>query len=156
MQTLNQQVNWEAYLSNGFVDTSDDAPHNSSPTQIDDLKKPYESYCSKYCCGFDAWEPVQSNARLGPILVQFSSTNPAPSNAGVWTLDALFLLPKLRLKYYLKLYNRLLKNTDNRLLVSAVETLNDLLTWRAIWDATHQGGASRPQRQPVRVLEAVR
>lgn len=95
--------------------------------QIDDLKKPYESYCIKYCCGFDSWEPIQSNAKLGAILDQFSSSHPAPSNGGMWTLDALFLLPKLRLKYYLKLYNRLLKNTDNRLLVNAVEALHDLL-----------------------------
>ncbi|KAF8974012.1 Dbl homology domain-containing protein [Flammula alnicola] len=94
---------------------------------IDDLKRPYETYCTKYCFGFDTWQPVQSNARLEPILVQFSSTNQAPSNAGIWTLDSLFLLPKTRLKYYLKLYNRLLKNTDNRLLVGAVDTLNDLL-----------------------------
>jgi len=48
-------------------------------------------------------------------------------NSGIWTLDSLFLLPKTRLKYYLKLYNRLLKNTDNRLLVSAVDTLNNLM-----------------------------
>lgn len=70
---------------------------------------------------------MQSNPRLGTILVQFSSTNPAPSNSGIWTLDSLFLLPKTRLKYYLKLYNRLLKNTDNRLLVGAVDTLNNLM-----------------------------
>ncbi|KAH9486848.1 hypothetical protein JR316_0000913 [Psilocybe cubensis] len=94
---------------------------------IDDLKKPYETYCSKYCSGFDTWQPVQSNSRLGPILAQFSSANPAPSNGGIWTLDSLFLLPKARLKYYLKLYNRLLKNTDNRLLIGAVETLNHLM-----------------------------
>ncbi|KDR85085.1 hypothetical protein GALMADRAFT_233698 [Galerina marginata CBS 339.88] len=94
---------------------------------VEDLKKSYEIYCSKYCTGFDTWQPVQSNPRLGPILVQFSSTNPASSNSGIWTLDSLFLLPKTRIKYYLKLYNRLLKNTDNRLLVSAVETLNHLL-----------------------------
>ncbi|KAF9473120.1 hypothetical protein BDN70DRAFT_412046 [Pholiota conissans] len=94
---------------------------------IDDLKKPYETYCTKYSSGFDTWEPVQSNTRLGPILVQFSVTNPPPNNADVWTLDSLFLLPKLRLKYYRKLYNRLLKNTDNRLLVGAVETINDLM-----------------------------
>lgn len=81
----------------------------------------------KYCSGFDHWEPVQSNAKLGPTLLQFSDTNPAPSNAGIWTLDLLFLLPKSRLKYYLKLYNRLLKNTDNPLLVDAVNTLNDLM-----------------------------
>jgi hypothetical protein len=81
----------------------------------------------KYCSGFDNWEPVQSNPKLGPVLIQFSSTNPATSNSGIWTLDSLFLLPKTRLKYYLKLYNRLLKNTDNPLLVDAVNTLNDLM-----------------------------
>lgn len=95
--------------------------------EIDDLQKPYESYCAKYCCGFDEWEPVISNARLGEILVQFSESNPALTNDGVWTLDSLFLLPKTRLTYYLKLYKRLLKNTQNPLLVNAVETLNRLL-----------------------------
>jgi hypothetical protein len=70
---------------------------------------------------------VQSNPRLATVLEQFSSTNPAPSNSGQWTLDALFLLPRSRLKYYQKLYNRLLKNTDNRLLIGAVETLNMLI-----------------------------
>jgi len=70
---------------------------------------------------------VQSNPRLGTILAQFSSTTPAPSNSGIWTLDSLFLLPKTRLRYYLKLYNRLLKNTDNRLLIGAVDTLNSLM-----------------------------
>ncbi|KAF8807492.1 hypothetical protein BYT27DRAFT_7138428 [Phlegmacium glaucopus] len=94
---------------------------------IDDLKKPYETYCTKYCCGFDTWHPVQSNPRLAAILEQFSATNPAPSDSGVWTLDGLFLLPRSRLKYYQKLYNRLLKNTDNRLLIGAVETLNLLI-----------------------------
>ena len=33
----------------------------------------------------------------------------------------------MRLKYYQKLYNRLLKNTDNRLLIDAVDTLNMLI-----------------------------
>ena len=33
----------------------------------------------------------------------------------------------MRLKYYQKLYNRLLKNTDNRLLLDAVDTLNMLI-----------------------------
>lgn len=70
---------------------------------------------------------MQSNPRLAAILEQFSATNPAPSDSGIWTLDGLFLLPRSRLKYYQKLYNRLLKNTDNRLLISAVETLNMLI-----------------------------
>ncbi|PPQ70771.1 hypothetical protein CVT24_001058 [Panaeolus cyanescens] len=94
---------------------------------IDDLRKPYENYCSKYCGGFNSWQPVQCNPRLGRILEEFSSSNPAPTDSGIWTLDALFILPRARLKYYLKLYNRLLKNTDNHLLVEAVETLNMLI-----------------------------
>lgn len=47
-------------------------------------------------------------------------------------MDALFLLPKIRLKYYKKLYGRLLKTTepgrsDYRLLVGALDTLEFLL-----------------------------
>ena len=61
------------------------------------------------------------------MLEQFSATNPPPSDSGLWTLDGLFFLPRMRLKYYQKLYNRLLKNTDNRLLLDAVDTLNMLI-----------------------------
>ena len=61
------------------------------------------------------------------MLEQFSATNPPPSDSGLWTLDGLFFLPRMRLKYYQKLYNRLLKNTDNRLLIDAVDTLNMLI-----------------------------
>jgi hypothetical protein len=70
---------------------------------------------------------VQSNPRLAAVLEQFSATNPPPSDSGLWTLDGLFFLPRMRLKYYQKLYNRLLKNTDNRLLIDAVDTLNMLI-----------------------------
>lgn len=61
------------------------------------------------------------------MLEQFSATNPPTSDSGLWTLDGLFFLPRMRLKYYQKLYNRLLKNTDNRLLIDAVDTLNMLI-----------------------------
>lgn len=71
---------------------------------------------------------MQSNPRLAAILEQFSATSPAPSDSGLWTLDGLFFLPRNRLKYYQKLYNRLLKNTDNRLLIDAVDTLNMLIS----------------------------
>ena len=70
---------------------------------------------------------MQSNPRLAGVLEQFSATNPPPSDSGLWTLDGLFFLPRMRLKYYQKLYNRLLKNTDNRLLIDAVDTLNMLI-----------------------------
>ncbi|KAG5648068.1 hypothetical protein DXG03_007103 [Asterophora parasitica] len=107
---------------------------------IDDLKTPYTNYCAKYRCGFDTWAPVQSNAKLATILTTFSSTNPPPSSASashatsppIWTIDDLFLLPKARLKYYKKLYGRLLKSTapgksDHKLLVGALETLDGLM-----------------------------
>ncbi|KNZ71445.1 Breakpoint cluster region protein [Termitomyces sp. J132] len=107
---------------------------------IDDLQGPYSNYCSKYRCGFDVWEPIRSNAKLANILTTFSASNPPPSSAiasntinpPTWTLDDLFLLPKARLKYYKKLYGRLLKSTapgksDHKLLIGALESLDQLL-----------------------------
>ncbi|KAF7310974.1 hypothetical protein HMN09_00640700 [Mycena chlorophos] len=106
---------------------------------IDDLDGPYTIYCTRYCGGFDDWEPVQSNARLPSIISGFSATHPPPSWAmsldsetPTWTLDGLFLLPKARLKYYRKLYARLLKSTtpgrsDHKLLVGALDKLDKLL-----------------------------
>ncbi|THH18413.1 hypothetical protein EW146_g2567 [Bondarzewia mesenterica] len=108
---------------------------------IDDLEAPYNSYCERFCTGFDNWEPVQSNSRLPTMLASFSATNPLPVPAGgpahpsappLWTLDELFLLPKGRIKYYKKLYGRLLKGTqpgrkDYKLLMGAAEKLDRLL-----------------------------
>ncbi|KAI0778579.1 hypothetical protein BD413DRAFT_601314 [Trametes elegans] len=108
---------------------------------IDDLDGPYTNYSMKYCNGFDHWEPVQSNARVRTILAMFSSANPPPlpasapahpSEPPIWTLDQLFLLPKGRIKYYKKLYNRLLKSTtpgrsDHRLLSGALDKFDKLL-----------------------------
>jgi len=107
---------------------------------IDDLNAPYTTYCTKYRCGFDTWDPVQSNSKLANILATFSSLIPPPPSATtsdstvppLWTLDDLFLLPKARLKYYKKLYGRLLKSTapgksDHKLLVGALETLDRLM-----------------------------
>jgi hypothetical protein len=96
-------------------------------------------YCTSYCGGFDAWNVIQCNERLPTILASFSNSNPPPPSLVVdpckpeWTLDTLFLLPKVRLKYYKKLYNRLLKSTapgrsDHRLLVNALDKLDKLLS----------------------------
>ncbi len=80
-----------------------------------------------------------SNTRLPSIIAAFSTALPpptslitSPDDPPLWTLDALFLLPKLRLKYYKKLYSRLLKSTvpgrsDHRLLVGALDKLDGLL-----------------------------
>ncbi|OBZ80083.1 hypothetical protein A0H81_00960 [Grifola frondosa] len=108
---------------------------------IDDLETPYTTYSTKFCSGFDVWDPVQSNARVRTILAMFSSSNPPPlpvsspahpAEPPMWTLDELFLLPKGRLKYYKKLYARLLKSTtpgrsDHRLLSGALDKLDRLI-----------------------------
>ncbi|KAF8922455.1 hypothetical protein CPB85DRAFT_1547938 [Mucidula mucida] len=105
---------------------------------IEDLEVPYSTYSSKFCCGFDEWDPVVNNSRLHPIVAEFSLKFPPPTSlitspdTPVWTLDALFLLPKLRLRYYKRLYTRLLKNAqpgrpDYNLLVGALDKLDSLL-----------------------------
>ena len=74
---------------------------------------------------------MESNERLQTELVSFSESNPPTSGSPYWTIDALFLLPRDRIKYYLKLYGRLLKNANpgrggDRLLTAAVDTLERL------------------------------
>jgi len=122
--------------------------------QIDELEAPYTSYCERFCLGFDEWEPVRHNPRLPGVLAAFSEALPPPSasstnpNSQIWTLDDLFLLPMGRLKYFKKLYGRLLKGTqpgrnDYKLLADADEKLDNLL---AIFDtrANIKVGSSTP------------
>lgn len=116
-------------------------PLTNPDFQVDDLELPYATYCNKYTAGFDTWEPVANNPKLPTTLALFSASNPPPlpsssqappSEPPSWTLDGLFLLPHGRLKYYKKLYGRLLKSTapgrsDHKLLVGAMEKLERLL-----------------------------
>ncbi|KAI0307719.1 hypothetical protein B0F90DRAFT_1664754 [Multifurca ochricompacta] len=121
---------------------------------IGELETPYTSYCERYCTDFDIWEPVRNNSRLSDVLAAFSASLPPPSTSSVntdssiWTLDELFLLPKGRLKYFKKLYGRLLKGTqpgrsDYKLLAGAAVKLDKLL---AILDARAdvKAGSSTP------------
>jgi hypothetical protein len=82
---------------------------------------------------------VRNNTRLPGVLEAFSANLPPPTvssadpNSQIWTLDELFLLPMGRLKYFKKLYGRLLKRTqpgrsDHKLLADAAEKLDKLLT----------------------------
>ena len=132
-----------------FVNTVSLISWTQSNNEIDDLKDPYETYCSRYCCGFDDWEPVTSNPRLIKILAQFSESNPAPTPGAPWTLDTLFLLPRTRLSYYLKLYKRLLKNTQNPLLFTAVESLNHLLDTFENRSSVRVGDEGRQEAIPI-------
>ncbi|KAI0788546.1 hypothetical protein C8Q75DRAFT_719820 [Abortiporus biennis] len=129
---------------------------------IDDLETPYTNYSNNYCAGFDVWEPVQSNSRLRTTLAIFSSSNPPPlpptspphpAEPPLWTLDDLFLLPKDRLRYYRKLYGRLLKGTtpgrsDHKLLTGALEKLESLLITLDNRANIKVGGDSAPQDDP--------
>lgn len=133
----------------------------NAPFQVDDLELPYATYCNKYTLGFDTWEPVTSNSKLPTTLAAFSASNPPPltpssqtdpSETPTWSLDSLFLLPHSRLKYYKKLYGRLLKSTapgrsDHKLLLGAMEKLERLL-------ATVEG-RSNIRLQPTSPIETV-
>ena len=114
---------------------------------IGDLTPAYSKYAASFLAGFDNWEPVQSNPKLGSILdqVPYPSSLPPPSELALLgiqpsregpapppTLDQLFMLPTCRLSYYKRLYSRLLKSTkegrsDHQLLVSSNQAILALL-----------------------------
>ncbi|KAL1409909.1 hypothetical protein Q8F55_003908 [Vanrija albida] len=99
---------------------------------IDDLEPSYGRYGTIYLAGFDSYLPVSGNPALAPILDEVTISCPPSPPVERWTLDALFILPYTRLRYYRKLYTRLLKNTqegrsDHRLLANANERLETLI-----------------------------
>ncbi|TDL28493.1 hypothetical protein BD410DRAFT_781007 [Rickenella mellea] len=129
---------------------------------INDLETPYSSYFSKFLTGFDSWEPVSSNPRLLTVLATFSASNPPPispnssphpSDPPLWTLDALFLLPRARVKYYQKLYGRLLKNNNQRggdkMLVEAVDKLSRLMATQEERLSIRPASPSLPEQAPI-------
>ncbi|KAL7424381.1 hypothetical protein Q5752_000063 [Cryptotrichosporon argae] len=99
---------------------------------IDDLEPAYHRYTVTYLSGFDSYAPVTSNPFLPPILSEITASTPPPPPLDAWSLDALFLLPYSRLRYYRKLYARLLRSTkegrsDHRLLLGANQKLEGLV-----------------------------
>ncbi|KAG9126521.1 hypothetical protein FRC07_003143 [Ceratobasidium sp. 392] len=98
---------------------------------IDDLEPPYTRFINAYASGFDTWRPVQQNPNLSRVLGDLGNVLTS-SPLQDWTLDKLFGAPEKRLRYYKKLYSRLLKTTspgrsDHRLLVGANEKLDRLI-----------------------------
>ncbi|WVR04434.1 hypothetical protein IAU60_001437 [Kwoniella sp. DSM 27419] len=140
----------------------DIGPNPSSPKAlgdllmrwIDDLEPAYRKYCTSFATGFDSWQPVTRNALLPGILAEISTSCAPIPPLTEWSLDALFLLPYNRLRYYRKLYARLLRSTkegrsDHRLLVVANQRLEALVSeveGRLEMDVSeeddHAGGAS--------------
>lgn len=120
---------------------------------ITEIEPSYNRYSTTYQSDFDHFQPVQSNSLLLPILEGLTWPDTLPQrllsagggaiggtivNGGgeiaSWpTLDDLFTLPIIRLKYYKKLYAKLLKSTqpgrsDHELLVGANVKLDSLLS----------------------------
>lgn len=82
--------------------------------------------------GFNSYLPVTHNNLLPGILLDISMSTPPTPPLTQWSLDALFILPYARIRYYRKLYARLLKSTregrsDHRLLVVANQRLESLV-----------------------------
>jgi len=101
--------------------------------QIDDLEPAYAKYATDFLTGFDSWSAVTKNTILPGILQDITISTPPTPPLAQWSLDALFLLPYTRLRYYRKLYARLLRSTkegrsDHRLLVVANQRLEGLVT----------------------------
>lgn len=114
---------------------------------ISDIEPAYSRYTTTFLTSFDAFPPVQSNPRLHEILATLSWPGtlplplppvpadvdfPLPPSTRTPSLDDFFQLPIVRLKYYKKLYAKLLKSTqegrsDHVLLVGANERLDALL-----------------------------
>lgn len=101
---------------------------------ITDLSPAYTRYSTTYQVDFDRYDPVQTNAKLGPVLsaLHHPSTLPPAADSAPPTLDLLFSLPVVRLGYYKKLYTKLLRSTqegrsDHALLTDANIQLDHLI-----------------------------
>ncbi|WRT65017.1 uncharacterized protein IL334_001958 [Kwoniella shivajii] len=99
---------------------------------IDDLEPAYHKYCTHFLTGFDSYVPVTRNGLLPGILSDISTSCAPTPPLTHWSLDALFILPYTRLRYYRKLYARLLRSTkegrsDHKLLVVANQRLEELV-----------------------------
>lgn len=104
---------------------------------ISDIEPAYSRYGSTLLLDFDSYPAVQSNPKLAPILASLPWPGTLPSydqydlTSPQVSLDRLFELPVHRIRYYKKLYAKLLRSTqegrsDHALLVSANEKLAKL------------------------------
>ncbi|WVO15823.1 hypothetical protein L204_103485 [Cryptococcus depauperatus] len=99
---------------------------------VGDLDPVYHRYCISYFTHFDSNAHVSKNKILSARINEYSKSCPPSPPSIQWTLDELFLLPYRRLKYYKKMYMRLLKNSKEGqnvydLLTNANQRLDSLL-----------------------------
>ena len=103
---------------------------------VPEIETSYLRYCDTFHASFDTFSPVQSNDKLHTTLaaLEWPSTLPSPTSeqSERVTLDLLFQLPFERIRYYKKLFAKLLRSTqegksDYELLIGANETLDMLL-----------------------------
>ncbi|BGP16734.1 hypothetical protein JCM10213v2_004736 [Rhodosporidiobolus nylandii] len=100
---------------------------------IPDLEPAYTRYATTLQLDFDSYSAVQSNPNLAPILssLSYPLTLPRPpAGHEQVTMDRLFELPVHRVRYYQKLYAKLLRSTpdgkgktEHALLLSANQKL---------------------------------
>jgi hypothetical protein len=101
--------------------------------QVEDLSEPYERYASVFLTNFNSHPAITSNRKLDGILAAVSiALRPTPPLTQ-WTIDALFLLPYSRLRYYHRLYDKLLMSasegrSDHRMLQHATVKLNRIIS----------------------------
>ncbi|KAJ9105444.1 hypothetical protein QFC21_001815 [Naganishia friedmannii] len=129
-------------ISKALVEKLDDLGANPSTPKalgdllmqwVEDLIGPYTRYASIYLSGYDHFSSVANNQRLPGILAAISQALPPVPPLGTWTLDALFRLPYLRLRYYRRLYSKLLASategrSDYNMLKVAGDKLNTIVS----------------------------
>lgn len=144
-------------------------PNPSSPKGLGNLlmqwvgqmSGPYQAYISVYVAGMDTWPPVARNPKLPRVLERVSAELAQQGAPGPWTLDTLFALPLSRVRFYKKLYSRLLRSTqpgrsDHTLLQEANERLDALLEHARQREGMRVGApAPVPQARPAANAPAV-
>jgi hypothetical protein len=101
--------------------------------QVEDLTAPYERYAAIYLSNFNTYPAIVNNEKLDDILAKVSTTlRPVPP-LDRWTIDTFFLLPYARLRYYRRLYQRLLDvgiegRNDQPMLQDARNTLDRIIS----------------------------
>lgn len=99
---------------------------------MEDLIGPYTRYANIYLAGYDHFPSAANNQKLPGILATISQALPPVSPLKTWTLDALFRLPYIRLRYYRRLYGKLLASategrSDYNMLKVASDKLNTVV-----------------------------